>query len=63
VVGPSDELWDDAIIVEYPSFSSLQKLFEKPEFSALPSTELPPLEDSRLIAAIGESIPRPLENR
>ncbi len=50
VIGPPDERWDDALLVEYPSFSRLQTLFANPDYQAVVFHRTAALEDSRLIA-------------
>ncbi len=50
VIGPPDERWDDALLVEYPSFDALQTLFANPEYQANVFHRSAALEDSRLIA-------------
>ena len=51
VIGPPDERWDDVLLVQYPSFSVLQKLFANPEYQAVVFHRTAALEDSRLIAS------------
>ena len=51
VIGPEDESWDDALLVEYPSFAVLQRLFAHPEYRAVVFHRTAALADSRLIAA------------
>lgn len=55
VIGPPDERWDDALLVEYPSFSALQALFSHPEYIANLFHRTAALEDSRLIATTTSS--------
>lgn len=50
VIGPPDERWDDALLVEYPSFGALQALFANPAYQAVVFHRTAALEDSRLIA-------------
>ena len=50
VIGPPDERWDDALLVEYPSFGALQALFADPAYQANVFHRTAALEDSRLIA-------------
>lgn len=58
VIAPPDEKWDDILLVEYPRFAALQKLFSNPEYQAAVIHRTAALEDSRLIA----SLPTQLEN-
>lgn len=51
VIGPADERWDDAVLVEYSSFSVLQSLLTSPAYQAIVFHRAAALEDSRLIAA------------
>jgi uncharacterized protein (DUF1330 family) len=51
VVAPNDEQWDDIILVEYPSFACLQRLFANPQYQAIVFHRTAALEDSRLIAS------------
>ena len=51
VIGPPDERWDDLLLVQYPTFSVLQKLFANPEYQAVVFHRTAALEDSRLIAS------------
>ena len=51
VISPPDERWDDVLLVQYPSFSVLQKLFANPEYQAVVFHRTAALEDSRLIAS------------
>jgi uncharacterized protein (DUF1330 family) len=55
VIAPPDEKWDDILLVEYPSFASLQKLFENPEYQAAVIHRTAALSDSRLIASVPSS--------
>lgn len=55
VVAPADERWDDVILVEYPSFASLQALFANPDYQAVVIHRTAALEDSRLIANVTSS--------
>ena len=51
VIGPPDERWDEALLVEYPSFGSLQRLFANPQYQAAVYHRYAALEDSRLWAS------------
>lgn len=59
VIAPPDEKWDLILLVEYPSFSVLQKLFANPEYQAAVIHRTAALEDSRLIASNASAIPAP----
>ena len=51
VIAPPEERWDDALLVEYPSFGALQRLFANPEYQAAVLHRTAALEDSRLLPA------------
>jgi uncharacterized protein (DUF1330 family) len=51
VIGPPEERWDDVLLVRYPAFSVLQKLFANPQYQAAVFHRTAALEDSRLIAS------------
>jgi uncharacterized protein (DUF1330 family) len=51
VIAPPEERWDLILLVEYPSFSVLQKLFANPDYQAAVFHRTAALEDSRLIAS------------
>ena len=50
VVGPAEEQWHDALLVEYPDFECLQRVFREPAYQAIVFHRTAALEDSRLIA-------------
>jgi uncharacterized protein (DUF1330 family) len=52
VIAPPGENWDDILLVEYPSFDVLLKLFANPEYLAVVIHRTAALEDSRLIASV-----------
>jgi uncharacterized protein (DUF1330 family) len=54
VIGPSDECWDDAVLVEYPSRQSFLEMVSQPEYLAAAPHRTAALEDSRLIATGGQ---------
>jgi uncharacterized protein (DUF1330 family) len=49
VIGPADEAWDDAVLVEYPSRKAFLAMVSKPEYQASAVHRSAALEDSRLI--------------
>ena len=49
VVGPDDERWDDAILVEYPSRKAFLGMVTNPDYLAIAAHRSAALEDSRLI--------------
>jgi len=50
IVAPPGERWDDALLVEYPSFAVIQALFANPAYQAIVFHRTAALEDSRLFA-------------
>jgi uncharacterized protein (DUF1330 family) len=56
VIGPPDERWDDVLLVQYPSFAVLQKLFANPAYQAVVFHRTAALEDSRLIASATNAV-------
>lgn len=50
VIGPEDERWDDAVLVEYPSRKAFIEMVSKPDYQAAAPHRTAGLEDSRLIA-------------
>lgn len=58
VVGPFDEQWDDAALVEYPSFAAFRDLAESARYREEASHHrLAALEDWRLIATVKATLP------
>ena len=57
LVGPTDELWDDVVLVEYPSFAAFRSIAESLEYKrdAAPHRKAA-LEDWRLIALLSQSL-------
>jgi hypothetical protein len=51
LIGPSDEQWDEIILVLYPRRSSFERMLERPEYQASAQLRVAALQDSRLIAA------------
>lgn len=51
VIAPTEERWDDVVIVEYPNFAAFRSLVEDPRYKAEAAFHrTAALEDSRLIA-------------
>jgi uncharacterized protein (DUF1330 family) len=50
VIGPSDETWDDAALVEYPSRDAFLTMVSQPDYQAAVVHRTAALADSRLIA-------------
>lgn len=50
VIGPEEEAWDDAILVEYPSREAFIAMVSKPEYQAVAPHRTAALLDSRLVA-------------
>jgi len=49
VIGPAEERWDDAILVEYPSRRAFIEMVTQPEYLAAAPHRTAALSDSRLI--------------
>lgn len=49
VVAPAGERWDDALLVQYPSFTCFPKVYDNPDYQAIAFHRTAALEDSRLI--------------
>lgn len=49
LIGPDDEQWDDAVLVEYPSKQAFLEMAMNPEYQAVAVHRTAALEDSRLI--------------
>lgn len=49
VIGPDDERWDDAVLVEYPSRKAFLGMVTSPDYLAIAVHRSAALEDSRLI--------------
>jgi uncharacterized protein (DUF1330 family) len=59
LIGPSDEPWDEIILVSYPSRTAFERLVRSSEFARHAHLRTAALEDSRLIVATnGRSIGR-----
>jgi uncharacterized protein (DUF1330 family) len=52
VIAPPHEVWDDVILVEYPHFECLQRVFANPKYQAVVIHRTAALEDSRLLASV-----------
>jgi len=50
VIGPGDETWDDAILVQYPSRRAFLQMASRPEYREIAVHRTAALSDSRLIA-------------
>ncbi len=49
VIGPTDERWDIAILVRYPSRAQFVAMFRDPDYQAIAPIRAAALEDSRII--------------
>jgi len=52
VIGPTDEEWDDAILVEYPSREAFMEMVAKPDYQQCAVHRTAALADSRLICTV-----------
>ena len=52
VIAPKDEVWDDAVLVEYPSKEAFLKMVAMPDYQAVVFHRTAALADSRLIATV-----------
>jgi uncharacterized protein (DUF1330 family) len=50
VIGPSDETWDEVLLVRYPSRQAFLKMATNPEYLACTEHRTAALADSRLVA-------------
>lgn len=50
LIGPSDEKWDEVLLIEYPSRQAFLKMVAEPEYLAAVEHRDAALEDSRLVA-------------
>lgn len=57
LIGPPDEAWDDAVLVEYPSRRAFIQMVSRPEYLRGAPHRTAALEDSRLVA----TVPVPVE--
>lgn len=49
LIGPDDEQWDDAVLVEYPTKKAFLEMVRNPEYQAIAVHRTAALADSRLI--------------
>ncbi len=59
LIGPDDERWDDALLVEYPSKKAFLEMVSKAEYQACAIHRTAALDDSRLIATETQGGPTP----
>jgi uncharacterized protein (DUF1330 family) len=52
IIGPSDEPWDDVLLVEYPSRKAFLTMASNPDYLACSVHRTAALADSRLIAML-----------
>ncbi len=57
VIAPDAEVWDDAVLVEYPSRRSFLEMVAKPDYQASSVHRTAALADSRLILTQGQALP------
>jgi uncharacterized protein (DUF1330 family) len=50
IIGPSDEAWDEVLLVQYPSPSAFLKMVADPDYLACTIHRTAALADSRLVA-------------
>ena len=50
LIAPPEELWDEMMLVEYPTFGAFRNMIADPEYQAAVHHRMAALEDSRLIA-------------
>ena len=50
VIAPNDEVWDQVILVRYPSVTAFIKMISDPEYQAIAFHRTAALADTRLIA-------------
>ena len=55
LIGPDDERWDDAVLVEYPTKQAFLEMVMKPEYQASAVHRTAALADSRLICTTPEA--------
>lgn len=55
VIGPADEQWDDAVLVEYPSRQAFMEMVAKPDYQQCAVHRTAALADSRLIATLTQA--------
>ncbi|MCB1633528.1 MAG: DUF1330 domain-containing protein [Xanthomonadales bacterium] len=52
LIGPSDEVWEQVMLVRYPSVSAFQQMLGLPDYRAALRHRLAALSDSRLIPVL-----------
>jgi uncharacterized protein (DUF1330 family) len=52
VIGPPEERWDDALLVEYPSREAFVEMVSRADYRAIAVHRTAALEDSRLICTV-----------
>ncbi len=52
LIAPPDEVWDEVLLVRYPSIQAFIGMVESPEYKAVVKYRTAALEDSRLIASV-----------
>lgn len=57
VIGPTDERWDEAILVRYPSVKAFLDMVSKDAYQQIAGFRTAALEDSRLVALREEGVP------
>ncbi len=57
VIGPSDERWDMAFIIEYPSVGAMLSMIGDPEYQKIAVHRTAAVEDSRLIRCAPRATP------
>lgn len=54
VIGPTDEAWDEVLLVRYPSVQRFAEAITRPAYQALAIHRTAAVEDSRLVAMVAE---------
>ncbi len=57
VIAPSDETWDDALLVQYPSRQAFVEMVSRAEYQAAAVHRTAALADSRLLLTVETAIP------
>lgn len=57
LIGPPDERWDDAVLVEYPSRRAFVEMASRNDYQAIAVHRTAALEDSRLICTVPRANP------
>lgn len=50
LIGPSDELWHDVLLVRYPSIDAFKSMIEMPDYKEATKHRTAALADARLVA-------------